>query len=70
MCAGGVVQARIPFLVYGAADPKAGACHTLYHIPSDLRLNHRAQVIAGVLVEPCADILSRFFAAKRQLGKK
>jgi tRNA(adenine34) deaminase len=70
MCAGGIVQARLPYLVYGAADAKAGACHTLYQIPSDPRLNHRAQVIAGVLPEPCAAILNRFFAAKRQLGKK
>jgi len=70
MCAGGIVQARIPFVVYGAADAKAGACQTLYQIPSDPRLNHRAQVIAGVLAERCAAVLGRFFAAKRQLGKK
>src|SRR5271157_202365 len=51
MCAGAVVQARLPFVVYGAADPKAGACDTLYRIASDHRLNHRAQVIAGVRSE-------------------
>jgi tRNA(adenine34) deaminase len=70
MCAGGIVQARIPLVVYGAADPKAGACHTLYQIASDPRLNHRATVVGGVLADRCADVLGRFFAAKRQLGKK
>src|SRR6516164_9280716 len=66
MCAGAVVQARLPFVVYGCADPKAGACDTLYQIPTDARLNHRANVVAGVLEDRCADILSRFFAEKRR----
>jgi tRNA(adenine34) deaminase len=70
MCAGAVVLARLPYVVYGAADPKAGACDTLYRITSDPRLNHRAQVIAGVLADRCAGVLSEFFAAKRRLGKK
>jgi tRNA(adenine34) deaminase len=70
MCAGAVVQARVPYVVYGAIDPKAGACDTLYRIASDPRLNHRAQVIGGVLAERCAAVLSDFFAAKRRLGKK
>jgi tRNA(adenine34) deaminase len=70
MCAGAVVQARIPFVVYGCADEKAGACHTLYQITADPRLNHRAQVVAGVLADRCAAVLSDFFAAKRRLGKK
>jgi tRNA(adenine34) deaminase len=69
MCAGAVVQARIPLLVYGAADPKAGACHTLYQIASDSRLNHRAQVVGGVLADTCAAVLSDFFAQKRRTGK-
>ena len=69
MCAGAVVQARLPLLVYGAADPKAGACNTLYHIPTDPRLNHHTQVVGGVLAERCASILSDFFAGKRS-GKK
>ena len=69
MCAGAIVLARLPMIVYGATDPKAGACDTLYHITNDPRLNHRAQVIGGVLVERCAAILSEFFAGKRQLGK-
>jgi tRNA(adenine34) deaminase len=66
MCAGAVVQARVPLVVYGAADPKAGACDTLYRIASDPRLNHRAQVVAGVLADRCAMILSAFFARKRR----
>ena len=70
MCAGAVVQARLPYLVYGCADPKAGACDTLYRIPTDPRLNHRARVIGGVLADRCAGVLTDFFAAKRRLGKK
>ena len=70
MCAGAIVQARMPFVIYGATDPKAGACHTLYQITNDARLNHRCQVIGGVLPEECAGLLSRFFAGKRALGKK
>jgi tRNA(adenine34) deaminase len=66
MCAGAVVQARLPMVVYGCTDPKAGACDTLYRIASDPRLNHRAQVVGGVLAERCAAILSEFFAAKRR----
>jgi tRNA(adenine34) deaminase len=70
MCAGAIVQARLPFVVYGAADPKAGACHTLYQITNDLRMNHRCEVIGGVLADRCAALLSDFFAGKRRLGKK
>jgi tRNA(adenine34) deaminase len=69
MCAGAIVQARLPLVVYGAADPKAGACDTLYRITSDPRLNHRAQVISGVLADRCAAVLSDFFAQKRRLGR-
>jgi tRNA(adenine34) deaminase len=70
MCAGAIVQARVPFVVYGCPDPKAGACHTLYQITTDPRLNHRCAVVGGVLADRCAGVLSRFFAAKRALGKK
>lgn len=66
MCAGAIVLARIPRVVYGTADPKAGAVSTLYQLLNDPRLNHRAEVIAGVLAEPCGEILSRFFQAKRR----
>src|SRR5205085_22892 len=69
MCAGAIVQARLPLVVYGAADPKAGACDSLYHIPTDARLNHRAQVIGGTLADRCAAVLSAFFAKKRKTGK-
>jgi tRNA(adenine34) deaminase len=65
MCAGAIVQARVPMVVYGAADPKAGACHSLYEITNDSRLNHRCAVVSGVLADECAGILSDFFARKR-----
>ena len=65
MCAGAIVLARMPRVVYGAADPKAGAATTLFHLLDDPRLNHRAEVIGGVLAEPCGQILSKFFAEKR-----
>jgi tRNA(adenine34) deaminase len=65
MCAGAMVQARLPMVVYGTPDPKAGACHTLYEITSDSRLNHRCAVVSGVLANECADLLSDFFARKR-----
>jgi len=70
MCAGAILQARIPTVVYGAADPKAGAVHTLYRLLDDTRLNHRTQSVAGVLADECGQILSRFFQRQRQLGKK
>jgi tRNA(adenine34) deaminase len=69
MCAGAMVQARLPLVVYGCTDPKAGACHTLYQITADPRLNHRAQVISGVLADRCAGVLSAFFAGRRRRGK-
>ena len=70
MCAGAMVNARVGRVVYGAADPKAGACHTLFTIGTDTRLNHRFPVVSGVLAEQCADRLRRFFAALRARGKK
>jgi tRNA(adenine34) deaminase len=70
MCAGAIVQARIPLVVYGATDPKAGAVDSLFHLLADERLNHRAQVIPGILAGPCGELLSRFFQEQRRLGKK
>ncbi len=70
MCAGAIVQARIPTVVYGATDPKAGAVHTLYNLLDDPRLNHRCLIVSGVLAEACGEILSRFFQQQRRLGKK
>ena len=69
MCAGAIVLARLPMVVYGTADPKAGACDTLYRITSDARLNHRAQVIGGVLAQQCGSVLSEFFSKKRREQK-
>ena len=65
MCAGAIVLARIPLLVFGGYDPKAGACTSLYTITNDTRLNHRVHTIGGVLEEKCGKILSGFFAGKR-----
>ena len=70
MCAGAIVQARLSRVVYGAPDPKAGAVHTLYELLSDDRLNHQAEIVSGVMHQPCSDILSRFFQDKRRMGKK
>ena len=70
MCAGAIVQARIPIVIYGTTDSKAGACHSLYQITADARLNHQATVIGGVLQEECKAILQEFFALQRSMGKK
>jgi tRNA(adenine34) deaminase len=70
MCAGAILQARIPRVVYGATDPKAGAVDTLYQLLSDTRLNHRAVAVAEVRAGECAELLSRFFAKQRERGKK
>ncbi|MBK7403192.1 MAG: nucleoside deaminase [Phycisphaerales bacterium] len=65
MCAGLLVNARLGRVVYGADDPKAGACRSLYNLVSDPRLNHRCEVVAGVDAEPCAAILRNFFRSRR-----
>jgi tRNA(adenine34) deaminase len=70
MCAGAILQARLPAVVYGATDPKAGAVDTLFRLLDDPRLNHRVETVAGVLAAPCGEILSRFFQEQRRLGKK
>ena len=71
MCAGAILQARIPNVVYGAADTKAGAVASLFALLNDERLNHRCtSVLSGVLAEPCGTILSEFFRCQRALGKK
>ena len=66
MCAGAIVQARIPKVVYGASDPKAGAAKSLFTLLTDVRLNHRSEIEGGVLAAECCAILSQFFAARRQ----
>ena len=70
MCAGAILLARIPTVVYGATDPKAGAVQSLYHLLNDDRLNHRCQVIPGILAPECGQLLTRFFQEQRRMGKK
>lgn len=65
MCAGLVVNARIGRLVFGCADPKAGACGSLMSLTTDARLNHRVTPIAGVLAQECAALLKQFFRSRR-----
>jgi tRNA(adenine34) deaminase len=68
MCAGAVTLARLGRLVYGAEDPKAGAVGSLWDVLRDRRLNHRPEVIGGVLAEECGAVLREFFAARRRHG--
>ena len=70
MCAGAMLLARMDRVVYGATDPKGGAVDTLFQLCSDERLNHRMEVVSGVLAEECGDILTRFFEEQRTKGKK
>ena len=65
MCSGAAVLSRLDALVYGAADPKAGAAGSIYDIPRDRRLNHRMEVLSGVLGEDCSKLLSSFFKERR-----
>ena len=66
MCAGAAVQARLERIVYGAADLKAGAAWSLYNIPQDRRLNHRIDLVAGVLETECSALLTNFFSELRR----
>jgi tRNA(adenine34) deaminase len=65
MCAGAIVLARVPRVVYGCADPKAGAAGSVLDVLSEPRLNHRPEVTSGVLARECATLLTDFFAARR-----
>lgn len=69
MCAGAILQARVPRVVFGAEDPKAGAVTSLYRLLEDDRLNHRVEVVSGVLAEECGQLLTEFFRKKRQEAK-
>jgi tRNA(adenine34) deaminase len=69
MCAGAIVLARIPRVVFGARDPKGGAVRSLYQLLEDERLNHRVEVVEGVLSVPCGLVLSDFFREKRLRGR-
>ncbi len=66
MCAGAIVLARIPRVVFGTTDPKAGAAGSVFNILAEPRLNHRPQVESGLLAEECGDLLRAFFAPRRR----
>ena len=70
MCAGAMVNARVRRLIYGASDPKAGACSSLYEITDDCRLNHRLETIGGVMERQCASLLSSFFKRRRMENRR
>jgi tRNA(adenine34) deaminase len=65
MCAGAIILSRVDRVVFGAKDPKGGACGSLINLPADERFNHRPEVVAGVLADECGDMLKKFFQAKR-----
>jgi tRNA(adenine34) deaminase len=65
MCAGAIVLARVPRVVFGASDPKAGACGSVLDVPGEPRLNHRPEVAGGLLAAECGELLSEFFASRR-----
>lgn len=65
MCAGAIQHARIARLVYGAPDPKTGACGSVVNLFDEARLNHHAEIVGGVLADECGDLLRAFFAARR-----
>ncbi len=69
MCMGAIIQARIPRLVFGAFDPKAGACGSLYDVSNDVRLNHRVAVTSGVAGQESAGLLKEFFSLLRRRKK-
>ncbi len=66
MCAGALVLARARRLLFGATDPKAGACGSLYNLCADPRLNHEVEVVPGLMAEPSARLLESFFSARRR----
>ncbi len=70
MCAGAIVLARLDRVIYGAADLKAGAVDTLYHICEDPRLNHQVQTTGGIRADECGRVLTNFFRKQRAMGKK
>jgi len=69
MCAGACINTRLDGIYFGAYDPKAGCCGTLYNLPTDTRFNHRPQVVGGILERECAELLTTFFKNKRQGDK-
>ncbi|SRR5699024_539125 len=69
MCAGAIIQSRIPRVVYGARDPKGGCVHSLYSLLNDERFNHESAVTEGILQEQCGELLTHFFRSLRQRKK-
>ncbi len=69
MCAGAVINARIKRLVFGADDPKTGAAGSIYNIAKGEKLNHRIEIISGILKDRCSSILKEFFETKRKKGE-
>ena len=65
MCVGALVHARIARVVFGAADPKTGACGSVFDLAANAKMNHRIEVVGGVLADECGALLKRFFAARR-----
>ena len=68
MCAGAIVLSRIPWLIFAVNDPKAGACGTLFNIVQDARLNHRVEIIKGIMENKCSIILTEFFQKLRDIN--
>ncbi|WP_213974203.1 tRNA adenosine(34) deaminase TadA [Tepidanaerobacter acetatoxydans] len=69
MCAGAVILSRVDRLVFGAKDPKGGACGSLMNLPADERFNHRPKIAAGIMADECGNILKKFFQDKRMHKK-
>ena len=65
MCAGAIMNARIPQVIFGAADPKGGAVVSVLKLLSDARLNHRSEIFQGIMADQCGELLSRFFRSRR-----
>ena len=68
LCVGAIFHARIARLVYGAPDPKTGACGSVINLPAEERLNHHVRVVGGVMAEECASMLRQFFSDRRRMG--
>ncbi|MGI6424008.1 MAG: tRNA adenosine(34) deaminase TadA [Tepidanaerobacteraceae bacterium] len=66
MCAGAIILSRVDKVVFGAKDPKGGACGSLINLPADDRFNHRPELVGGVLADECGNILKEFFQGKRK----
>jgi tRNA(adenine34) deaminase len=70
MCAGAIQHARIARLVFGASDPKTGACGSVINLMAEERLNHHTEVTGGIMATECGSLLSQFFASRRKSGKQ